>query len=57
MRALAQDASAGTSERQYAPGPLSGQNGGRGLMRRMMIAAAIACGLIALGVLLLPLGA
>jgi hypothetical protein len=53
---VAQDASAGTGE-QYTPAPHSGQNGGRGLMRRMMIAAAIAGGLIALWALLLPLAA
>jgi hypothetical protein len=53
MRAIAQDASTGGDERT-TPVALPGRNGGHGLMRRMLIAAAIACGLVALWALLVP---
>ena len=56
MRAMAQDGSAEGGETGLSSPP-SGRNGGRGLMRRMLIAAAIAGGLVALWVALLPLAA
>ncbi len=54
MRREAQDATVAGDERDL-PAAQPGPNGGGGLMRRMLIAAAIASGLVALWALLVPL--
>jgi hypothetical protein len=54
MRRVAQDRTVAGDERGL-PVAQPGRTGGEGLMRRMLIAAAIASGLVALWALLVPL--